>query len=731
MAAPKKIPPTLFQRLKGVFLGPGSLTDFGERFLILDGQRQTSVKGMYAIGDVTGTPDIKAALVAGTELGEILGTLPRRSQDKTEFDVAVIGAGPAGVACALALQKVGRKVVVIERKRMFQTIRQFASSKALFLASTGPKGLKGPLSFVDGTAAGCIETWEAELGAGLDLHENEEVTEIKRRGAFEVWTRSKEGPQTYLADRVVVAVGKPRVLQRLSLEGATEQRVRYQLRYSGGVEDKDVLVVGDSSCHEGFEMALDLAPNNRVTIIQECAEYPAISEGLVKRLNQAIEAKRLSFLSGTKLLEIKDGEVVLETSRGGSSTESSISNDLIFSGKIIDREMPVTDLQNFGLTVERRMSPWKYAAAMVLFAFFAFVYMGKSGKAELLLPAFKQVRLGLEASFGGLYMYQLWTMVYSFAIVGFGFKAIYKYRTQFRDADQGHHQTKRLLSLMVFQVFFLAILPELILKNWRAYGLVLAWPLNLKPDSYEGFISNYGWVNGVWTEQKPLLSLWGLDFGPNRLYLVWTIFLTIVLIPLLVWRRGMSYCTWICSCGGLAETVGDDWRQFSPKGPANTKRERLIYVVLGATGVIMMLTVLKHHGLTPTATAGLIAGLVKGWSWVVDLFMCGIIPLVLYPYLGGRTWCRFACPTAGFMKLIGRKVTSFGIQPDKTRCIACGNCDRFCEVGVPIRKHALKGKFFSVNDTTCISCGVCISVCPTDVLSFMPPPGKRQLPMAV
>ena len=69
-----------------------------------------------------------------------------------------------------------------------------------------------------------------------------------------------------------------------------------------------------------------------------------------------------------------------------------------------------------------------------------------------------------------------------------------------------------------------------------------------------------------------------------------TPFLDTTAIQLLVWRGGMRYCTWICSCGGLAETVGDEWRQFSPKGPANTKREVTMYFVLGATFLIMLMS---------------------------------------------------------------------------------------------------------------------------------------------
>ena len=65
-----------------------------------------------------------------------------------------------------------------------------------------------------------------------------------------------------------------------------------------------------------------------------------------------------------------------------------------------------------------------------------------------------------------------------------------------------------------------------------------------------------------------------------------------------------------------------------------------------------------------------------------------------------------------------KAIRTFGIASRKERCIACGMCDRFCEVGVPVKSFALKGQFFDMSNTSCIGCGICISVCPTRVLSY-------------
>ena len=58
----------------------GSIWDMGPRFPVLDANRQSSISGLYLAGDVTGTPDIKAAINAGAEVARhILAQEDRKS----------------------------------------------------------------------------------------------------------------------------------------------------------------------------------------------------------------------------------------------------------------------------------------------------------------------------------------------------------------------------------------------------------------------------------------------------------------------------------------------------------------------------------------------------------------------------------------------------------------------------------------------------------------------------
>ena len=89
---------------------------------------------------------------------------------------------------------------------------------------------------------------------------------------------------------------------------------------------------------------------------------------------------------------------------------------------------------------------------------------------------------------------------------------------------------------------------------WRAIGFLLAWPLL---------------VYNVFMEQ------------PNAWWLGISFVQTFVLIPLIVWRWGKgAYCGWLCSCGALAETLGDAHRRKMPHGPGWNRLNMLGQAVL-------------------------------------------------------------------------------------------------------------------------------------------------------
>ncbi len=94
-----------------------------------------------------------------------------------------------------------------------------------------------------------------------------------------------------------------------------------------------------------------------------------------------------------------------------------------------------------------------------------------------------------------------------------------------------------------------------------------------------------------------------------------------------------------------------------------------------------------------------------------------IIPVTLYPFLGGKVWCRYWCPLAKLMGLYSSWFGRFNIASNEKR-IACGECSRNCQVGIGVMGHALRQQRIDNTNSSCIGCGICVTVCPMDVLHF-------------
>src|SRR5712692_9847464 len=153
------------------FTEPGGIFDMGPRFPVLNADRRSSIPGLYMAGDVTGTPDIKAAINAGAEVARHLLARPIDCRPPCDAHVIILGGGPAGVSAALEFEKAGfAGYLLLEKRRLFHTLYNFAKSKPLFYPSTGPREIAGGLWFEEPESGAGIRScdllaeWEKQLG---------------------------------------------------------------------------------------------------------------------------------------------------------------------------------------------------------------------------------------------------------------------------------------------------------------------------------------------------------------------------------------------------------------------------------------------------------------------------------------------------------------------------------------------------------------------------------------
>ena len=177
------------------------------------------------------------------------------------------------------------------------------------------------------------------------------------------------------------------------------------------------------------------------------------------------------------------------------------------------------------------------------------------------------------------------------------------------------------------------------------------------------------------------------------------------------------YCSWVCGCGGLANTFGDPFRHLTSKSTRSWRFEQVtvhgtMLLALATTGIVAadFLVGAAHP------TFHVFAGELRGYyGFVVGAMLAGVAGVGLYPLLGPRVWCRNFCPMAAMLGLL-QKVGRYRIRVKPDMCISCGNCSTYCEMGIDVRAYAQNNESFT--RASCVGCGMCAHMCPRGVLKL-------------
>lgn len=285
----------------------------------------------------------------------------------------------------------------------------------------------------------------------------------------------------------------------------------------------------------------------------------------------------------------------------------------------------------------------------------------------------------------------LYGLLYTMTVIVMGIRMLLKYR-------YNTYQQIRTCSVIFFQTAFAFIIPEILVslnKPW--YDFKNIWPLNYS------FFFDYSLKNMI---QAGTIG-WFM--------LVWGVALIIIAVPVLSYFFGKRwYCSWVCGCGGLAETLGDPFRQLSDKSLRAWKTERwMIHSVLVFAVVMTGVTLINFfsdYQLLGNATNELH----QWYGFLIGSVFSGVVGTGFYPLMGNRVWCRFGCPLAAYLGMMQRYKSKFRITTNGGQCISCGNCSTYCEMGIDVRSYAQRGE--NIVRSSCVGCGICAAVCPRGVL---------------
>ncbi len=342
---------------------------------------------------------------------------------------------------------------------------------------------------------------------------------------------------------------------------------------------------------------------------------------------------------------------------------------------------------------------WGWVLGVVITGFYLMLYWHASALegAVRLLDPFALLLSGKAAD-----QWFLYGFLYTASVIVMGGRMMMKYR-------HNRYHLIRTASVTFFQLGFAFVLPQLLKKmNQPDFYFTYFWPL--KPD----YLLPFDYVMG---EGGMIAKEWS-GHAVGRFMILWGAAATFVITPALTYFFGKRwYCSWVCGCGGLAETLGDPWRQLSDKSETAWRIERVsihaVLVFIAAFTAFLWINDLTGRQMLGNDGSGIFW---KTYGFFIVMAFSGVIGVGFYPLLGSRVWCRFGCPMAAVLGLQQRFFSRFRITTNGGQCISCGNCSTYCEMGIDVRSYAQRGE--NIVRASCVGCGVCAAVCPRGVLKL-------------
>ena len=310
----------------------------------VDENFETNVPGIYIAGELGGMGLIRNAIEQGkTAMQALAGNLPKTSANTHQ--VAIVGAGPAGIAATLKAQELGLNYLTLDQDSLGGTVFKYPRGK---IVMTQPVDLPiaGKMHFKETSKEDLLRFWKGvESNSGIKIHYQELVADIKTLDSgFQLTTSSGE----YRADMVLLAIGRRGTPRKLGVPGEDLAKVVYNLIDPKQYIGQKVMIVGGGD--SALEAALSIADENgtEVSVSYRSDSFSRAKAKNRARIDQYASEDRIKLYLSSNVKEILTESVLLE--HCGESV--SLPNDAIIvnAGGIL----PTGFLKQTGISVDTR-----------------------------------------------------------------------------------------------------------------------------------------------------------------------------------------------------------------------------------------------------------------------------------------------------------------------------------------------------------------------------------------
>ncbi|WP_203296585.1 NAD(P)-binding domain-containing protein [Luteirhabdus pelagi] len=307
---------------------------------------ETNVKGIYIAGELGGMGLIKNSVEQGQQAVQYM-VKAKKPKKEGIIDVAIVGAGPAGISATLEAKKQGLKSLTFEQESLGGTVFTFPRSKVVM---TNPMELPlhGKVKLYDTSKKELLSLWKKVINEhDLEIREQTKIEQVipQENKTFKLITNKGE---EHFANNVLLSIGRRGSPRKLDVPGEESKKVAYRLLEPERIANEKILVVGGGD--SAIEAVLLLKDENEVILSYRKDKFSRLKPKNKEKIKQAAENEEIKIIYSSNCVAINEDSVLLKVE--GEEDTRQLKNDrvYIFAGG----EMPTNFLQKAGIEITKR-----------------------------------------------------------------------------------------------------------------------------------------------------------------------------------------------------------------------------------------------------------------------------------------------------------------------------------------------------------------------------------------